>query len=68
MVVFERTFITVVFSEQTEVPQLYIYQVGSGDRTIPKYDIISSDERFAQIEFFGNLSGLDIDITNMQNK
>jgi hypothetical protein len=62
--VFERTYILIVFSKPTSAPQLFIYPTSHNDRSIPHYDIAELNERFAQIIFYGNLSGFDIDITN----
>jgi hypothetical protein len=65
---FERTIISIIFSEPTDFPKLFVYSSGEKGHPIPEYTIVNLDERFAQIMFYGGLSGFDVDITNVQKQ
>jgi hypothetical protein len=62
---FDQWLISLVFMDQTAVPQLFVHS-GGGGRPLPPYDVIHADPRQAQIMFRGDLAGFDIDITNVQ--
>jgi hypothetical protein len=65
--VFERSYILIIFSRSTAFPdQLLIYPSGGGGRVIPPHAVAQMDERFAEIVFYGSLSGFDLDITNVK--